>query len=125
MSSRRDPTSATTERFVQNDGPGLVERHVPWLVDIMAPENWLYAVTIVSVIFNLMTFWHRFRLWRIDANRDKNEEVVRKLLGARLTAEEIQLLVPGPEMCTPETIAAIDAVLMITPRSPSASGSFS
>lgn len=105
------PTSATTERFVQNDGPGLVERHIPWLVDIMAPENWLYVVTSVSLIFNLMTFWHRFRLWRIDANRDRNEQVVRKLLGARLTAEEIQELEPRPALCSTEAIAAIDRVI--------------
>ena len=105
------PTSSTTERFVQNDGPGVVERHVPWLVDIMAPENWLYVVTTVSLIFNLMTFWHRFRLWRIDANRDRNDEVIRKLLGARLTSEEIQELQPTPEQCTQETVDAVTAVL--------------
>ncbi|MBA2542139.1 MAG: hypothetical protein H0V17_21035 [Deltaproteobacteria bacterium] len=75
-------------------GPGFADEYVPWLVDIMPLGNWFYIVMSVSVLFNAMTVWHRVRLWRIDANRDKAFQIVRDALGEQLTPAEILVLQP-------------------------------
>lgn len=105
------PLSSASESYWESGGPGVLERHVPWLVDIMAPSNWVYVVMSISVIFNLMTFWHRFRLWRLDANRDKADAVIREILGAQLTPEEIRELEPTAEHRKRQAIADLDEAL--------------
>lgn len=105
------PVSSTSESYWQTGGPGILEQHVPWLVDIMAPSNWVYVVMTISVLFNLMTFWHRFRLWRLDANRDKADEVIRDILGVTLTSEEIMELEPSEEHKKPQAINDLDEAL--------------
>ena len=59
--------------------------------------NWFYILMSVSVLFNAMTVWHRVRLWRIDANRDKAFQIVRDALGDHLTPAEIHALQPTAE----------------------------
>jgi len=39
------------------------------LVDIMPLRNWIYAVTTVSILLDLIGPWGRFHLSRIDAQR--------------------------------------------------------
>jgi hypothetical protein len=75
-------------------GPGFADEYVPWLVDIMPLGNWFYIVMSVSVLFNAMTLWHKIRLWRIDANRDKAFGIVREALGEQLTSAELLVLEP-------------------------------
>ena len=59
--------------FFENEGTDLVDAYFPWLGDIMPTSNWVHIIMLVSVLFNLMGIWHRFRLWRLDANRVKAE----------------------------------------------------
>ncbi|MBT8494238.1 MAG: hypothetical protein KJO07_14375 [Deltaproteobacteria bacterium] len=58
-----------------------------------------------------MTSWHRFRLWRLDANRDKADEVVRQSLGSKYTAEELQALEPEGKHLTSDVADALDGVI--------------
>ena len=60
-------------------------------------SNWVYAVTAVSVLFNLMGMWGRFRLSRIDAQRVKAEGRIAALFRPGITAAEIVRLAPTPE----------------------------
>jgi TRAP-type uncharacterized transport system substrate-binding protein len=91
------PSDRTAKSFFTNQGPELADQHVPWLVDIMPPSNWVYVMMTVSVIFNLMGVGNRFRLWRIDVARVRLERELRDVLGQRLTNEELYDLEPEPQ----------------------------
>ncbi len=104
-------TSAAAKSFFDNQGPELAEQHVPWLVDLMPPSNWVYVVMSISVLFNIMGFGHRFRLWRIDAGRIALEQKVRDTLGKRLTPEEVHDLLPQEDHLEPAVLGAVDEVL--------------
>jgi hypothetical protein len=91
------PTSTDSQTFVINGGPEWADTHVPWLVDIMPIGNWFYVIMGISILFNLMTSIHKFRLWRIDAVRERSQQVFRDLIGSKLTPAEINLLEPTGE----------------------------
>ncbi|MEY4550457.1 MAG: hypothetical protein RL685_6652 [Pseudomonadota bacterium] len=59
--------AAAARDYFDHGGPELVERHAPWLVDLMPPANWAYFVVGASLLFNAMGLGHRFRLWRVRA----------------------------------------------------------
>ena len=68
-----------------------------------------------------MTLWHKVRLWRIDANRDKAFQIVRDALGEQLTPREIanaraHRRAPAPRSATASTrrIADLDALRVKT-----------
>jgi hypothetical protein len=103
--------SAVAKEFLSSDGPGFADEYVPWLVDIMPLGNWFYIVMIISVLFNAMTLWHKVRLWRIDANRDKAFQIVRDALGEEHTTAEIALLEPSETHRTPEMRDRIDRAI--------------
>jgi hypothetical protein len=95
------PVAAASQGFFESGGPDLATEHVPWAVDIMPLKNWIYVITAVSLLFNAMGLWSRFRLWRIDARRVKAEERLAGLFGPDVTAHEIARLAPGPEHAEP------------------------
>lgn len=91
--------TATAREFFEHGGPEVADEYVPWLVDVMPPANWAYAVMGVSLLFNAMGFGHRFRLWRLDAARVGLETELTKVFGASATVEDIARAAPlsGPE----------------------------
>jgi len=103
-----DPSA---KAFFDNEGPDLFEVHLPWLVDIMPPSKWVYIITALSLLFNVMGFGHRFRLWRIDTRRVKLDMAVLQSLGDKLTFEEIHDLQPRPEHVDEQVAARLDTVL--------------
>lgn len=106
--SAQFPPSPTATEFYDAGGPSWADRYLPaWIVDIMPPGDWFYVVAAISVLFNLLTGWHRFRLWRVDANRDKATQRVRDALGEQLTPAEIAELEPRPD----HDVAALDRAL--------------
>ncbi len=105
------PTSSSAQTFIVNGGPEWADTHVPWLVDIMPIGNWFYVIMGISILFNLMTSTHKFRLWRIDANRDRAQQVFRDLLGGTLTPAEINLLEPEDKPLQESQLTKIDAAL--------------
>lgn len=109
---RRIAASEAARSYVRNEGPQWTETHLPWLVDIMPIDNWLYVAMGISVLFNVMGTGHRFRLWRIDANRVKALTVIHKILGDTLTPAEIYELKPTEEHQSPENLARIDDSLV-------------
>ncbi len=105
------PSNSSSQRFFENGGAEFADTHAPWLVDIMPPSNWVYVVMVISMFINITGFWHRFRLWRIDANTNKAEVLVRDVVGEGLTPREMLLLEPGPEHATPAARATLDQAL--------------
>ncbi len=103
--------NSSAERFYTEGGPGFADLHAPWLVSIMPPSNWVYVAMVISIFINLTTAWHRFRLWRLDANTDKADAVVREVIGETLTPIEMVALEPEPKHCTGAALAQLDRAL--------------
>lgn len=104
-------TSSSSKAFFENQGPQLVEEHIPWLVDIMPPSNWVYVVMSISMLFNVMLLGNRFRLWRIDANRLKIERDTFQVIGSDATPTEIGTIQPQEEHRNPETIKQLRGII--------------
>jgi hypothetical protein len=65
------PLAAEARQFFVTGEPEMADRYFPWLVNLMSPVYWVYLVMAVTVLFNAMRGFSRFRLWRIDAAREK------------------------------------------------------
>jgi len=74
------PMSPVAGNFYSAEGPDLLGKYAPWAVDIMPMPTWIQLGVAFSILFSGMALWHRFRLWRIDANRVKLEREVEALL---------------------------------------------
>ncbi len=75
------PLSAEARQFFLAGEPEFADRYFPWLVNIMSPAYWVYLVMAVTVLFNALKGLSHFRLWRIDAAREKLELEVNQLAG--------------------------------------------
>ena len=99
------------ERFIQNNGPSLLDQYVPRLVDLMPPANILHYLVVVSLLFNATIVWNNFRLWRVDARRLKLEERALALFGEQITIGEIARLEPKPGQFSTEDEASLDDII--------------
>jgi hypothetical protein len=68
-------------QFFVSGEPEIADRYFPWLVNLMSPVYWVYLVMAVTILFNAMRGFSRFRLWRIDAAREKLKAQVDNMLG--------------------------------------------
>jgi TRAP-type uncharacterized transport system substrate-binding protein len=82
--------AAEARQFFPSGEPELADRYFPWLVNLMSPAYWVYLVMAITLLFNAMRGYSRFRLWRIDAAREKLEKSVEELLGKGLTHEQMR-----------------------------------
>lgn len=79
-------------RFLDNNGPSLLDEYAPRLADYMPPANLLHYLFVVSVLLNLFAGWSKLRLYLLDSRRAKLEEQLFELFGKQLTFEEIKNL---------------------------------
>jgi hypothetical protein len=91
------PLAGASRSFFESGGPDFATQHIPWAVDIMPLSNWIYAITAVSLLFNFMGLWSKFRLWRIDAHRVKAEGRIPALFRPGITPAEIARFAPTQE----------------------------
>ena len=70
--------SAAHEFFIKGE-PEIADVYFPWLVNLMSPVYWVYLVMAATVLFNALKGYSRFRLWRIDAARERLEGRVKEL----------------------------------------------
>lgn len=80
-SATKLPLSVEARQFFLTGEPEFADRYFPWLVNIMSPAYWIYLVMAVTAIFNALKGLSRFRLWRIDAAREKLEAEIRRVAG--------------------------------------------
>jgi hypothetical protein len=57
-----------------------------------------------------MSWWHRFRLWRIDANRIRIESAIPLLFGPGVTVGDIAAMPPSEKHRAPEVQAQLDTI---------------
>jgi TRAP-type uncharacterized transport system substrate-binding protein len=105
------PLSPVARTFYQEEGPDLVGQYAPWVVDILPTATWVQLILGVSILFNGMAVWHRFRLWRIDANRVEIERAIPALFGPDITVGEIAKAPVGDRHRSAETRAKLDEII--------------
>jgi len=84
-SATRLPLAREAHQFFLSGEPEIADRYFPWLVNLMSPAYWIYLVMAVTILFNMMKAFSRFRLWRIDAARERLETAVKELVDPAFT----------------------------------------
>jgi biopolymer transport protein ExbB/TolQ len=77
----------------------------------MSPAYWVYLVMAVTILFNVLKAFSRFRLWRIDAAREKLETALKELVDPRLTHPQMRAIPAERVMAVPERRAAAEAIM--------------
>jgi TRAP-type uncharacterized transport system substrate-binding protein len=102
------PLATVAANFYNADGPDLLGKYAPWAIDIMPLPTWIQLGVAFSVLFSGMRLWHRFRLWRTDANRVKIERAVAALFGSGATVDSIAEMPFDARDLPPDARAQID-----------------
>jgi len=105
------PLAGEAHQFFLTGEPEVADRYFPWLVNIMSPAYWVYLVMAVTVLFNSLRGLSRFRLWRLDATREKLEAALRELVGPGLTHEQMRSVPAEPVLGDSNKRAAAEAIL--------------
>ncbi|MEI7597986.1 MAG: TAXI family TRAP transporter solute-binding subunit [Aestuariivirga sp.] len=77
------PLAEEARKFFAVGEPEFADKYFPVFVDLMSPTYWIYLLMLATVVINALGIYSRFRLWRIDANREQLDERLKLLLNAR------------------------------------------
>jgi TRAP-type uncharacterized transport system substrate-binding protein len=105
------PLAREAQQFFLTGEPEIADRYFPWLVNLMSPAYWVYLVMAVTILFNLMKGYSRFRLWRIDAAREKLETALKELVDPSLTHAQMRAVGGEQVMASPERRAAAQEIM--------------
>ena len=105
------PLAPEALQFFLTGEPQIADRYFPWLVNLMSPAYWVYLVMAVTILFNLMNAFSRFRLWRIDAAREKLEMALKELVDPGLTHAQMRAVPAETMMAAPQKRAAAQSLL--------------
>jgi TRAP-type uncharacterized transport system substrate-binding protein len=105
------PLAPAAKAFFDDEGPDLVGLYAPWVVDILPVATWVQLFVAFSVLFSGMALLHRFRLWRIDANRTTIERDIPALFGQGVTVGDIATMAAAERHRTPDARAWLDALI--------------
>jgi TRAP-type uncharacterized transport system substrate-binding protein len=99
-------------QFFLTGEPELADRYFPWLVNLMSPAYWVYLAMTVTVLFNGLNVYSRFRLWRLDSAREKLEAEIKLLVDPRLTTHAQMREHSGEHvMASPQRRAAAASIM--------------
>ena len=105
------PIAPEARQFFLTGSPEIADRYFPWLVNLMSPAYWVYLVMAVTILFNGMSALSRFRLWRIDAAREKLETALKELVDPTLTHAQMREVPAEGVMASPERRAAAQTIM--------------
>jgi hypothetical protein len=77
----------------------------------MPTATWVQLILGFSLLLNGISLWHRFHLWRIDANRSRIENAMPPLFGPRVTVGEIADMAPSEKHRSPGERAQLDTII--------------
>ncbi len=77
-------------------------------MNLMSSAYWVYLVMAVTILFNVLKAFSRFRLWRIDAAREKLETALKELV---VTHAQMRAVLAERIMAVPERRAAAQAIM--------------
>jgi TRAP-type uncharacterized transport system substrate-binding protein len=98
-------------KFFLNGEPALTDQYFPWLVNILSPAYWVYLLMAITALFNGMSTYSRFRLWRIDAAREKLEALLKEFINAGVTHAQMREAPANRLIATPQQRAAAETLL--------------
>ncbi|MEP7120767.1 MAG: hypothetical protein ABJE95_07655 [Byssovorax sp.] len=105
--------------YFEHDGTETLDTYFPRLGDVMPPSNWVHVIMGVSLLFNVMGFGNRFRLWRVDAARVKADQEIARLFGVGTTLGDIARIAPENEQLSDplrvdveHVVAALEALAL-------------
>jgi hypothetical protein len=105
------PLAPSAHQFFLSGEPELADRYFPWLVNILSPPYWVYLLMAVTILFNASDLFNRFRLWRIDAAREKLEMALKELFHPGLTHAQMRAVAAERVMTTPEKRAVAQTIM--------------
>ncbi len=105
------PLAPSAHQFFLSGEPEVADQYFPWLVNIVSPVYWVYLFMAVTILFNASNTYHRFRLWRIDAAREKLEICLKELAPPGLTHAQMRAVAAERVMEAPEKRAAAQVIL--------------
>jgi TRAP-type uncharacterized transport system substrate-binding protein len=105
------PLAPEARQFFLTGEPEIADRYFPWLVNLMSPAYWVYLFMALTVLFNALKGFSRFRLWRIDATREKLETGLKELVNPGLTHAQLRAVPAEEAMASPERRAAAQAIM--------------
>jgi TRAP-type uncharacterized transport system substrate-binding protein len=105
------PLAPAARSFFEHEGPDLVGVYAPWVIDIMPTATWIQLILGISLLSNAVSWWHRFQLSRIDANRMQTESTLPRLFGPGITVGDIAEMAPSEKHRTPEARQQLDTIL--------------
>jgi hypothetical protein len=105
------PLAPSAHQFFLTGEPEVADRYFPWLVNLMAPAYWVYLFMAVTILFNGMKAYSRFRLWRIDATREKLATDIKQLVHPKLTHAQIREAPAGTLVAAAEKQSAAQSIM--------------
>lgn len=98
------PLAAEARQYFIKGEPDFADLYFPWLVDLMSPAYWVYFVMAATILSNALKGISRFRLWRIDAARERLERQLKEITDPGITHAQIRTfpdasLLTGPRAC--------------------------
>jgi uncharacterized protein len=104
------PLAAAAHEFFIKGEPEIADVYFPWLVNLMSPVYWVYLVMAATILFNALKGFSRFRLWRIDAARERLERRLKELTDPKLTHAQIRSSLDGDLLTGPGACAAAQSI---------------
>ena len=108
------PWAPVARAYYDSGAPDVVGVYVPWVLDILPTATWVQLALAISVLFNAMGAFNRFRLWRLDANRVAIEREISHLFGGGITVGELARARPladlDPEEVRERVLRAMQAL---------------
>jgi len=105
------PLARESVQFFRTGEPEVADRYFPWLVNLMSPVYWVYLVMAVTILFNVLRALSRFRLWRIDAAREKLETALKQLVDRGFTHAQMRSAPAEGVIAAPEQRAVATAIM--------------
>jgi hypothetical protein len=105
------PLAPSAHEFFLTGEPEIADRYFPWLVNLMSPAYWVYLFMAVTILFNGMKAYSRFRLWRLDAAREKLATDIKQLVDPKLTHAQIREAPTGTLMAAAEKQSAAQSIM--------------
>ena len=104
------PLAAEARQYFIKGEPELADLYFPWLVNLMSPAYWVYFVMAATILFNALKGISRFRLWRIDAARERLERRLKELTDPGLTHAQIRVFPDGHSLTGASACAAARSI---------------
>lgn len=83
------PWAPVARAYYEGGAPDVLGVYAPWILDILPTATWIQLALGISVLFNAMGAFNRFRLWRLDADRVAIEREISRLFGSGITLGEL------------------------------------